>query len=171
MVNLYWTTWWFSKRLGYVWIWLWPSIAWKILEMTRQIQLCCREGVKHLGIICSNLLVDIGGTKSAWSIWVNNYWKNNRFIDGCSVIFIDVHSFPALKKAELSRNFMDFPRFFAMFCQPLRWKIHGFARRSRGGVRADGIDNEVHRSPCEAVDAEDWSYSYCVLSFFSINSY
>ena len=27
-------------------------------------------------------------------------------------------------------------------------------RRSRGGVRADGIDNEVHRSPCEAVDAE-----------------
>lgn len=28
-------------------------------------------------------------------------------------------------------------------------------KRSRGGVRADGIDNEVHRSPCEAVDAED----------------
>ncbi|CAE7847375.1 kmo [Symbiodinium microadriaticum] len=28
-------------------------------------------------------------------------------------------------------------------------------KRSRGGVRPDGIDNEVHRSPCEAVDAED----------------
>eukprot|EP00435_Cladocopium_sp_Y103_P042555 s454_g11.t2 len=28
-------------------------------------------------------------------------------------------------------------------------------KRSRGGVRPDGIDNEVHRSPCEALDAED----------------
>mmetsp|Transcript_7503 Transcript_7503/g.17236 ORF Transcript_7503/g.17236 Transcript_7503/m.17236 type:complete len:426 (+) Transcript_7503:358-1635(+) len=28
-------------------------------------------------------------------------------------------------------------------------------KRSRGGVRPDGIDNEVHRSPCEAADAED----------------
>jgi len=28
-------------------------------------------------------------------------------------------------------------------------------KRSEGGVRADGVDNEVHRSPCQASDAED----------------
>merc|ERR1712061_943584 len=28
-------------------------------------------------------------------------------------------------------------------------------KRSVGGVREDGEDNEVHRSPCEALDAED----------------
>ncbi|CAJ1326779.1 unnamed protein product [Effrenium voratum] len=28
-------------------------------------------------------------------------------------------------------------------------------KRSRGGVRSDGIDNEVHRSPCRETDAED----------------
>ena len=37
-------------------------------------------------------------------------------------------------------------------------------RRSRGGVRADGIDNEVHRSPCQAVDAEEregrWAWKF-----------
>eukprot|EP00913_Durusdinium_trenchii_P028549 g26776.t1 len=27
--------------------------------------------------------------------------------------------------------------------------------RSRGGVRPDGIDDEVHRSPCEKTEAED----------------
>merc|ERR1712176_349930 len=33
--------------------------------------------------------------------------------------------------------------------------IQSAVKRSEGGVRADGVDNEVHRSPCEALDAED----------------
>uniref|UniRef100_A0A7S1WFS0 Uncharacterized protein n=1 Tax=Alexandrium catenella TaxID=2925 RepID=A0A7S1WFS0_ALECA len=28
-------------------------------------------------------------------------------------------------------------------------------KRSQGGVREDGVDNEVHRNPCEVTDAED----------------
>jgi len=38
---------------------------------------------------------------------------------------------------------------------PIELCCRAGVKRSEGGLRPDGVDNEVHRSPCEAVDAED----------------